>query len=74
VSLRDRLRTQETFEVDDAVRRVLKEWSQEKASDVGRLNLARAAKRLSPEQRNVLIARLAEISLGVLAVLEKQEG
>lgn len=70
MSLRDRLRAKETFEVDDAVRRILKTWGQEKDADVARLELARAARRLNAEQRNVLIARLAEISLGVLAAIE----
>lgn len=73
MSLRDRLRSQETFEVDDAVRRILADWGKEKDPDIGRLELARAARRLTPEQRNVLIARLSEISLGVLAALEFAE-
>lgn len=71
MSLRDSRRMGATFEVDDAVRRVLAEWSKERDSEIGRLNLKRAVSKLSPEQRGQLVARLAEISLGQLCVLER---
>lgn len=71
MSLRDQKRTQQAFEIDDAVKRILAAWAKERDSDVGRLNLQRAAQRLDDPQRAQLVARLAEISLGLLYVLEK---
>ena len=70
MSLRDRDRADQTFGVDDAVRRALGAWARERDSDIGRLNLARAAERMSDEQRRQLVERLAEISLGLLFGLE----
>ena len=58
------------FEVDEQVRKILAAWGQERDSDIGRLNLARAASKLRPEQRVQLVERLAEISLGVLFTIE----
>lgn len=75
MGLRDPGRSGKTFGVDDAVARVLASWSSEADSDLGRLNLKRAALRLSAEQRGQLVDRLAEISLGMLFVLlEKERG
>ena len=72
MSLRDKQRGAQTFEIDDAVKRILAAWAKERDSDVGRLNLQRAAQRLDDRQRAQLIERLAEIGLGLLYVLEKQ--
>lgn len=72
MSLRDKQRSAQTFEIDDAVKRILAAWAKERDSDVGRLNLQRAAQRLDDRQRAQLIERLAEIGLGLLYVLEKQ--
>ncbi len=71
MSLRDPNRAGQSFEVDDAVRRVLKAWSKERDSQVGLLNLKRAVSKLTEPQRLQLIERLAEISLGQLYVLQK---
>jgi len=71
VSLRDPKRSGAAFEVDDAVKRALAAWGKERDSEIGRLNLARAAGKLRPEQRAQLVARLAEISLGLLFSLER---
>lgn len=71
MSLRDRLRANETFAVDDAVKRVLAKWAKERDSEVGRRNLESAVRRLNAEQRRQLTARLAEISLGLLYVLDR---
>ncbi len=70
MSLRDRDRADQVFGVDDAVRRALAAWARERDSDIGRLNLTRAAERMSDEQRRQLVERLAEISLGLLFGLE----
>lgn len=70
MSLRDTDRADQTFGVDDAVRRALSAWSRERDSDIGRLNLARAAERMSDEQRRQLVERLAEIALGLLFGLD----
>ena len=69
MSLRDPQRAAETFQVDDAVRRALAAWGKERDSEIGRLNLARAAGKMTPEQQAQLRMRLAEISLGVLFTL-----
>jgi hypothetical protein len=71
VNLRDQDRTGRAFEVDEGVRRILVAWGKERDSEIGRLNLRRATERLSPEQRVQLIERLAEISLGLLYVLDR---
>lgn len=71
MSLRDKKRSDASFEVDDAVRRALAGWGRERDSDLGRLHLARAVARMSPEQRQQLVARLAEISLGLLYAIER---
>jgi hypothetical protein len=71
VSLRDQDRSARAFEVDEAVRRILVAWGKERDSEIGRLNLRRAAEKLSPEQRAQLVERLAEISLGLLYVLDR---
>lgn len=70
MSLRDKNRAQQTFGVDEAVARILSAWGKERDSDIGRLNLARAAARLRPDQREQLVDRLAEISLGLLFSLK----
>ncbi len=69
MSLRDPARAGATFQVDDAVRRALAAWGKERDSEIGRLNLARAASKLTADQRAQLYARLAEISLGLLFTL-----
>ncbi len=74
MSLRDKQRAASTFgplAVDDSVRRILADWGKERDSDLGRLHLSRAAAKLSPEHRAQLVARLAEISLGLFFVLER---
>ncbi|MFO0724656.1 MAG: hypothetical protein U1E65_12815 [Myxococcota bacterium] len=73
MSLRDPRRAGEAFSVDDAVRRALSAWGKERDSEIGRLNLARAAAKMAPEQRAQLISRLAEISLGVLFTIDLDE-
>ena len=70
MSLRDEDRADRSFGVDDAVRRALAAWGKERDSDIGRVNLARAAERLTADQRRQLVERLAEISLGLLFGLE----
>ena len=72
MSLRDSGRVGQLFQVDDAVRRALAAWGKERDSEIGRLNLARAAQKLTPEQRLQLHERLAEISLGILFVLKEK--
>jgi hypothetical protein len=69
VTLRDRDRSAKAFELDDAVKRALEAWGKERDTEIGLLNLKRAASKLSPEQRAQLVGRLAEISLGQLFVL-----
>lgn len=71
MTLRDQDRAGKAFEVDEVVRRVLVAWGKERDSEIGRLNLRRAADRLSEEQRLQLVERLAEISLGLLHVLDR---
>jgi hypothetical protein len=61
-----------TLEIDEAVRRALAAWGKERDSEIGRLNLRRAAEKLTPEQKLQLVERLAEISLGLLYVLERE--
>lgn len=70
MSLRDRDRSSRAFEIDEPVRRILAAWGKERDSDIGRMNLRRAAEKLDPQQRLQLIERLAEVSLGLLYVLE----
>jgi len=72
MSLRDPGRAGQTFQVDDAVRRALAAWGKERDSEIGRLNLARAAQKLTADQRIQLHQRLAEISLGLLFVLQEK--
>jgi hypothetical protein len=62
-----------TFSVDETVRKILADWGRERDSDIGRLNLGRAAARLSQEQRTQLLERVAEISLGVLFAIDAAE-
>jgi hypothetical protein len=69
MSLFDSGRSGQAFELDDAVRRVLAAWSQERDTDIGLLNLKRAASKLNAEQKAQLAGRLAEISLGQLFAL-----
>ena len=69
MSLFDSGRSGQAFELDDAVRRVLAAWSQERDTDIGLLNLKRAASKLNAEQKAQLVGRLAEISLGQLFAL-----
>ena len=69
MSLKDPARAREVFDVDESVAKILKVWGKERDADVARVQLARAASRLQPEQREQLVARLAEISLGVLFTL-----
>ncbi len=59
------------FQVDDAVRRALAAWSRERDPDLKAWALRRASERLGAAQRQALIERLAEISLGALAVIER---
>lgn len=73
MSLRDTGRTGKTFEVDEPVRRILAAWGKERDSEIGRLNLRRAADKLEPAQKQQLVERLAEISLGLLYVLLRAE-
>ncbi len=72
MSLFDKKRSGEAFELDDAVRRVLAAWSQERDTEIGVLNLKRAAAKLTKEQKEQLIGKLAEISLGQLFVLTRE--
>lgn len=72
MSLRDQQRSAKAFEVDDQVRKILAAWGKERDSEIGRLNLRRAADRLAPEQKQQLVERLAEISLGLLFVLGRE--
>lgn len=72
MSLDDRERSGQAFEVDDSVRRILVAWGKERDSEIGRLNLRRAFEKLSDAQRAQLIDRLAEISLGLLYVLDRE--
>lgn len=72
MSLRDSDRAGRAFEVDEAVRRILAAWGKERDSEIGRMNLRRAAERLNDEQRVQLVERLAEISLGMLFILERE--
>lgn len=71
MSLRDRLRANQSFEVDDAVRKVLARWSKERGTKAGLRNLEQGIRRLDPEQRRQLVDRLAEISLGLLFVIDR---
>ena len=69
--LYDRDRAGQTFEVGDAVRRALAGWAKERDSEIGRLNLRRAYDRMNEDEKAQLVLRLAEISLGLLYVLER---
>jgi len=73
LSLRDKDRAQAHFAIDESLGKILAQWSQERDSDIGRLNLSRASARLRPEQKAQLIERLAEISLALLFVLEEEK-
>ncbi len=73
MSLRDRLRANQTFEVDDAVRKVLARWSKEQGTRAGLANLEQGVRRLTLKQRRQLADRLAEISLGMLFIIEQTE-
>jgi predicted N-formylglutamate amidohydrolase len=73
MSLRDRLRANQAFEVDDAVRKVLKRWSKEQGSRSALVNLEQGVLRLTLKQRRQLADRLAEISLGMLFAIEQSE-
>lgn len=73
MSLRDRLRANEAFEVDEPVRRVLARWSKERGTKLGLANLEAGLRRLDGKQRKQLVDRLAEISLGLLFVIEQQD-
>lgn len=73
MSLRDKLRANQAFEVDDAVRKVLARWSKERGAPGAIRNLEQGVRRLSPEQRRQLVDRLAEISLGLLFVLDRDD-
>lgn len=57
------------FVVDPKVRKLLGEWGQARGTEVGLMDLSRQAQRLTPEQREQLMDRLAEISLGLLFVI-----
>ena len=72
MSLFDKNRSKEAFELDDAVRRVLASWSQERDTEIGFLNLKRAVSKLNREQKAQLIGKLAEISLGQLFALARE--
>lgn len=69
MSLRDPGRSAQSFDLDDAVRRVLAAWSRERDTEIGLLNMKRAVAKLTPEQKRQLAGRLAEISLGQLFVI-----
>ena len=71
MSLRDKNRAQAHFAIDESLGKILGKWSQERDSDIGRLNLSRAAARLRPDQKVQLIERLAEVSLAMLFVLHE---
>lgn len=61
------------FEIDDAVRRALAAWGQERDPDIGRLNLKRAFAKLTVEKKAQLIERVAEISLAQLLVIDQDD-
>ena len=69
MSLRDPKRAGQSFGVEEPVRRALAAWGRERDSEIGRLNLARAAAKMTEDQRMQLIERLAEVSLGLLFTL-----
>lgn len=73
MSLRDRLRANQTFEIDDAVRKVLARWSKEQGTRAGLANLEQGVRRLTLKQRRQLADRLAEISLGMLFIIEQTQ-
>ncbi len=73
MSLRDRLRANQAFEVDDAVRKVLARWSKDQGAHTGLVNLEQGVLRLNLKQRRQLADRLAEISLGMLFAIEQSE-
>jgi len=58
--------------MDESLGKVLGQWAKEPDSDIGRMNLARAAGKMSIERKALLYARLAEISLAMLFVLEEE--
>ncbi len=70
MTLRDTERADAAFAVDEAVKRALEGWGKARDPELGRAMLAEAADRMTPDQRAQLRARLAEVSLGILFVLE----
>lgn len=72
MSLRDEDRAGRAFEVDENVRKILAAWGKERDSEIGRMNLRRAAERLNDDQRRQLVERIAEISLGMMFALERE--
>lgn len=75
MSLRDPKRANQTFSVEEPVRRALAAWGRERDSEIGRLNLSRAAGKMTEEQRAQLFERLAEVSLGLLfTLIESSKG
>jgi hypothetical protein len=62
------------FQVDPRVRKILADWGRERGTEVGLLELGRQAQKLPLEQKEQLILRLAEISLGLLFVVGAAEG
>ena len=73
MSLRDRRRAGQAFEVDEAVRRVLARWSKERGTPLGLSNLEAGLRKLDLSQRRQLVDRLAEVSLGLLFIIERLE-
>lgn len=73
MSLFDKRRAQQRFDVDEQVKKVLARWSKERHTPHGLDNLEKGMRKLTGEQRVMLIDRLAEISLGVFFVIEKGE-
>ena len=60
--------------MDEGVSKTLGRWAKERDSDIGRMNLARSASKMSMERKAMLISRLAEVSLAMLFVLEEETG
>lgn len=61
------------FQVDPRVRKILADWGQSRGSELGLLELRRNGQKLPAEQREQLILRLAEISLGLLFVVQERD-
>ncbi|MBI2374989.1 MAG: hypothetical protein HYV07_13415 [Deltaproteobacteria bacterium] len=70
MSLRDPERADAAFAVDEVVKRTLEAWGKARDADAGRRGLGEAMDVLSEGQASQLRQRLAEISLGMLFVLE----